>query len=103
MAYGGSVGFPSFYASPEEAGLAYQFVECPPSHENVLKTGDARLEPGWELAPPADEDELGVEFCSHHTIVTTRPDRMIRFFVEILGGQVVHAAANELLGTDSTF
>ena len=103
MAFGGKVGFPSFYALREEAGLAYQFVDCPPSEENVRKTGDARVAPDWTLAPPAPGDALGIELCSHHTVVTQRPERLLGLWVDILGGAVVHKANNDLLGTDSTF
>ena len=103
MAFGGKVGFPSFYALREEAGLAYQFVDCPPGEENVRKTGDARLAPDWALAAPSEDDGLGIELCSHHTVVTSRPERLLGLWVDVLGGDVVHKGANDLLGTDSTF
>lgn len=103
MAFGGSVGFPSFYTLREEVGLAYQFVECPPGPDTARRTGDARLEPDWKLMPPADDDELGVQFCAHHTIVTTQPERLRGFLVGILGGEVIHQRENDLLGTDSTY
>jgi catechol 2,3-dioxygenase-like lactoylglutathione lyase family enzyme len=103
IASGGSRGYALFYALREEAGLAYQFVECPPSRENARRTGDARLEPGWKLTPPPGDDELGVELCSHHTIVTSQPDRMLGLMVGILGGQVIHQRENDLIGTQSTF
>jgi catechol 2,3-dioxygenase-like lactoylglutathione lyase family enzyme len=103
IAFGESVGYPLFYALREETGLGYQFVDCPPSPENARKTADVRLEPGWKLTPPADDDELGVEFCSHHTVVTTQPGRMLGLLVDILGGQVIHEGENGLLATSSTF
>jgi hypothetical protein len=97
------VGYPSFYVMREEAGLAYQFVECLPSEENFARTGDPRLAPGWQLAPPSDNDELGVEICSHHTVVTDRPNRMLGLVVDILGGQILHEGPNDLIGSQSTF
>jgi hypothetical protein len=103
MAFGGKVGYPSFYVMREEAGLAYQFVECLPSEENFARTGDPRLAPGWQLAAPSDDDELGVEICSHHTVVTDRPDRMLGLVVDILGGQILHEGPNDLIGSQSTF
>lgn len=103
MAFGGKVGYPSFYVLREDAGLAYQFVECWPGEENAARTGDARLAPGWKLTPPPEEDDLGIEFCSHHTVVTQRPERVLTLFVDVLGGRVLHEGPNDVLGSHSTY
>ncbi len=103
VAFGGKIGFPLFYSLREQAGLPYQYVDCPPSEENARKTADVRLKPGWALAPPAEDDPLGIEFCSHHTVLTTRPDRMLELYVDILGGRVIERRDNELIGAESTF
>lgn len=102
MAYGSKAGYPSFYVVRDEAGLAYQFMGCEPSSTNARRTGDARLEPGWELQPPPEDDELGVVGCSRHTVVTERPERLLRLWVDTLGGQVIHSGTNELLKSNST-
>lgn len=103
MSFGGKVGYPSFYVLRDEAGLAYQFMECAPSEVNARRTGDARLAPEWELSRPPGGDELGVLFCSHHTVVSNRPERVLGLWVDILGGQVIHRDRNGLIGSESTY
>jgi catechol 2,3-dioxygenase-like lactoylglutathione lyase family enzyme len=103
MAFGGKVGYPSFYVLRDEAGLAYQFMECSPTEANARRTGDLRLQPGWQLSAPADDGGLGVLACSTHTIVTRRPERALRLWLDVLGGQVIHTARNEVIGSESTY
>ncbi len=88
---------PMFWTIPEDAGLRYQFV--PP----VPMPGDFRLRPEWELKPTSPHDPLGLEFCSHHTILTDQLGRAKRLFVDSLGGRVIHEAHNDVRGTSSTY
>jgi hypothetical protein len=88
---------PMFWTTPEDAGLRYQFV--PP----VQMPGDVRLKPDWKLSPTSPYDPLGLEFCSHHTVLTDRPDRAKRLFVDSLGGTVIHEGHNDVRGTSSTY
>lgn len=87
-----------FWALPEDAGLAYEFF---PGETGFH--GDDRLEDGWTLPPVADDDPLGIERCSHHTVLTAAPARALRLVVDVLGGEVIHEGDNALLGTHSTF
>ena len=64
---------------------------------------DPRTEPGWEVPPVSGADPLGFERCSHHTILTSDPDRALRLAVGVLGGKVIHEGRNEQLGTTSTY
>ncbi|MBH0118388.1 hypothetical protein I0Q12_02080 [Rhodococcus sp. CX] len=88
---------PIFFTVPDSAGLRYEFL---PQIPFLL---DHRLVPGWEVPPVSDDDPLGIERCSHHTILTDRPDRALRLMVDGLGGTVVHEGRNEVLGATSTY
>ncbi|XAH22386.1 hypothetical protein AAFF27_20545 [Xylophilus sp. GW821-FHT01B05] len=87
----------TYFTVPEDAGLQYQFFREGPFPL------DPRTTPGWVLGPVEADDPLGIEHCAHHTILTSRPERALRFIVDALGGTVVHQGRNELLGAASTF
>jgi hypothetical protein len=88
---------PMFWTTPESAGLRYQFVP------KVPMPGDKRMQDGWKLAPTSPYDPLGLEFCSHHTILTGQPDRAKRLFTDGLGGTVIHEGRDEARRTASTY
>ncbi|HEY4099199.1 MAG TPA: hypothetical protein VGM33_26990 [Baekduia sp.] len=87
-----------FWALPEDAGLSYEFF---PGETGFH--GDDRLDDGWTVPPVAPGDPLGIERCSHHTVLTSVPERALRLVVDVLGGEVIHEDDNTLLGTRSTF
>ncbi|MGV1768421.1 VOC family protein [Rhizobium rhizogenes] len=87
-----------FFTVPADAGLQYQFFR-----EGTPFPIDPRATPGWFLPPVDDNDPLGIEHCSHHTILTSRPERALNFVVDTLGGVVVHQGRNNVLGATSTF
>lgn len=89
-------GVVTFFAVAADAGLPYQFFREGPF------ALDPRATPGWQLGPVETDDPLGIECCSHHTILTSRPARALRFAVDALGGTVVHRGRNALLGATST-
>ena len=41
---------------------------------------------------------LAIEFTSHHTILTDRPERVLHLFVDVLGGRALQTAPNEVRG-----
>jgi hypothetical protein len=88
---------PMFWTTPESAGLRYQFVPT------VQMPGDVRLKEGWTLAPTSPHDPLGLEFCSHHTILTNDLDRAKRLFVDGLAGTVLHEGRDEPRRLTSTY
>ncbi|MGW5658031.1 hypothetical protein [Streptomyces humi] len=88
---------PIFFTVPESAGLRYEFLP------QIPFPLDHRLAPDWELPPVSDDDPLGIERCSHHTVLTDRPERGLRVVVEALGGTVIHEGRDEVLGVDSTY
>jgi hypothetical protein len=49
------------------------------------------------------DDPLKIEFTSHHTVLTDKPDRVVDLFVNVLGGRVIHSARNETRETSSTY
>ncbi len=61
-----------------------------------------RIAPGWTLPPVTDDDPLGIERCSHHTVLTGQPERALRLIVDVLGGNIVHEGRDELRGTTVT-
>lgn len=87
-----------YWALPEDAGLGYQFFPG-----EVGFHGDDRLEAGWTLPPVSPDDPLGIERSSHHTVRTSNLGRALRLVVDVLGGEVIHEAENELLRARSTY
>lgn len=90
-------GTPLFFTLPADAGLRYEFFEAVPFPL------DPRVAPGWSLPPVSRDDPLGIERCSHHTVVTRRPERAVRLLVSLLGGAVVHEGPSLVLGASSTY
>lgn len=95
-AYGSDM--PLLYTLPEDTGLRYSF--SPPA---FVKASDPRSEPGWVSPSTASTHPLGLTRCSHHTILTNRPERELKLLLDVLGGTVVHNGRNELLGASSTY
>lgn len=89
-------GVVTYFVAPDDAGLQYQFFREGPFPL------DPRMSPGWTLGPVEASDPLGVERSSHHTILTHRPERALRFAVHTLGGRIVHSGRNERIGANST-
>ena len=85
---------PIIFTLPEETGLSYELCVYMP-----------RRDPRGDPPVPAvsQTDPLGIECCSHHTVLTDRPDRARRFLVDVLGGQVLHERRNSLLATQSSY
>ena len=86
-----------FFTAPEDTGLRYQLFSA------GQFPVDARTDPDWKLPPVADSDPVGIERCSHHTILTTGPERAARLVVDVLGGEVIHTGRNELLEATSIY
>lgn len=87
-----------FYTLPEDTGLRYAF-----STPSAVKASDRRSEPGWALRPPSSDDPLGLERCSHHTILTDRPERQLKLLRDVLGGTVFRGSRSEVLGARCTY
>ncbi|MEU9456269.1 hypothetical protein [Streptomyces sp. NPDC048277] len=90
-------GMPLFFTVPEDAGLRYEFLP------RIPFPLDPRIKPDWVLPAVSDQDPLGIERCSHHTVLTDAPERQLRLFVDVLGGKVVHHGRNETIATTSTY
>jgi hypothetical protein len=94
LGYGGRTVL--LFTVAEDTGLRYSFMPV------TTVPWDDRLKPGW-VSPPSSASPLGIERCSHHTILTDRPEREVKLLVEVLGGRIVHEGRNELLGASSTY
>jgi hypothetical protein len=88
---------PLYFSLPEDAGLRYEFFPAIPFPL------DPRTVPGWTVPPVSDGDPLGIERCSHHTVLTRSPARALRLIVGVLGGDIVHEGHDELRGTTGTY
>ena len=86
-----------FVTLQEETGLSYQFFPA------GRFPGDPRTEPGWVVPPASEDDPLGIERCSHHTILTGRPERALKVYVDALGAEIVHEGRDDLRRATSTF
>jgi hypothetical protein len=85
------------YLLAEDAGLLYSFLPAGPFPL------DPRTAEHWALPPVSEDDPLGIEFCSHHTLLTDRPERALRLLVDGLGGTVIHHGRDDLRGTTETY
>jgi hypothetical protein len=90
---------PLFFTYPEDAGIRYEFMPPPPGVSPL----DPRTEPGWTRPPVSDDDPLGIVRCSHHTVLTDRPDRVLRLTADVLGGTVIGRGRDEVRGTTCTW
>lgn len=85
---------PIVFTIAADTGLVYEF--CP-----YLPLRDPRGDP--PVAEVGPTDPLGIERCSHHTVLTGQPERALRLLVEVLGGRIFHEGRNEALGTQSRY
>lgn len=91
-------GGPSpFHTLPDDAGLRYAFFEMFPFPL------DPRVREGWTVPEVAEDDPLGIQHASHHTVLTSRPERALRLTVNVLGGEVVRTGRDELRGVEGPF
>jgi catechol 2,3-dioxygenase-like lactoylglutathione lyase family enzyme len=88
---------PLYFSLPEDTGLRYEFFPAIPF------ALDPRVAPGWSVPAVTNDDPLGIECCSHHTVLTDRPERALKLIVDVLGGKVVHRGRDELRGTYGTY
>ena len=87
---------PLCFTVSADAGLRHELL--PP----IPFPLDPRVQSGWELAAPTEDDPLGIVRCAHHTVVTADLDRALRLSVDVFGGTVVDRGRDELLGADTT-
>lgn len=91
-------GGPSpFYSLAEDAGMRYQFFETFPFPL------DPRFDPDWSASAVHDGDPLGIVRTSHHTVLTTRPDRALKVAVDVLGGEIIHSGGDGLRGISGPY
>ncbi|ALJ21964.1 VOC family protein [Microbacterium sp. No. 7] len=90
-------GLAPFHSLRDDAGIRYHFFETFPF------PADPRCTPGWTIPPVQDDDPLGIVRTSHHTIVTSDPDRALRLTVDVLGGTVIHTGRDELRDTSGPY
>jgi catechol 2,3-dioxygenase-like lactoylglutathione lyase family enzyme len=88
---------PTFFSVPSETGFRHQFFM------NGVFTIDPRQAPDWVIGPVSQDDPLGIECCSHHTILTGDPARQLRLVVDVLGGTVIHETRDDPRGTESVY
>ncbi|KIW76437.1 hypothetical protein Z517_11183 [Fonsecaea pedrosoi CBS 271.37] len=87
-----------FFTVAEDSGLRYEYYPA-----SSMGTYDIRRDPSWKLNPQVGKGPLGIQFCSHHTILTANLSRAIRLFVDLMGGKQIHETKGTLRGTDSIF
>jgi hypothetical protein len=85
---------PIIFTVPEDAGLSYEFCVYVPHR-------DPRGYPPVPAVSPTDP--LGIECCSHHTVLTKQPERAHELLVDVLGGHIIHEGRNDVLATQSTY
>jgi hypothetical protein len=85
---------PMIFTMAADTGLSYEL--CP-----YLPHRDPRGDP--PVPAVSESDPLGIDRCSHHTVLTDRPERALPLLVDVLGGRVIHEARNDVLATQSTY
>ena len=90
---------------PEQTGYIYELfsVGDTAKHKRWGADVDARFNAGWTIPAVSPDDPLALEFCAYHTLLTEQPERLRHLLVDVLGGRVIHRAANEAIGTDSVY
>jgi catechol 2,3-dioxygenase-like lactoylglutathione lyase family enzyme len=92
------------FTEPADTGIRYEFQETGRRHwEAYSREADPRLRPDWEGPKLDPNDPLGILLTSHHTVVTADLERVMRLYVELLGGEVVARSRNEEVAGMSTF
>ena len=87
---------PLCFTVADDAGLRHELL--PP----IPFPLDPRVQDGWELPPPSEDDPLGIVRCAHHTVLTKDVARALRLSVEVFGGTVVDRRRDEVLGAETT-
>lgn len=87
----------AIYTHPRDTGGLLEFME-PPAHGF-----DLRLAPGWSSAFWRDEHPLGIERCSHLTLVVRDLERARGLWLETLEGRPFLERESRASGTRSLF
>jgi len=87
-----------FWTLEQDTGLRYEIYPTA-----SIGAADPRGAPGWRLPPVSASDPLGIERCSHHTVLTDNPGRALTLVKDVLGGVIIHEGRNPILETDSTY
>lgn len=98
---GGALSGPpkgAIYTHPRDTGGLLEFIEAPDDGGF-----DARLQPGWSSAFWRDEHPLGIERCSHLTLVIRDLERVRSFWVDLLEGRPFLERESRARGTRSLF
>lgn len=87
----------------EDAGFAHSFTELLPPHLQRYGAALPRLsQANW--TPRIDgSDPLQIERIAYHTLLTSNPERSLRFLTEVLDGKIVHRTPRGTNGTGSVF
>jgi catechol 2,3-dioxygenase-like lactoylglutathione lyase family enzyme len=85
---------PIIFTLPAETGLSYEFTVFMPHRD---PRGDPPVHPSIPFDP------LGIECCSHHTVLTDQKERALSLLVDVLGGRIIQEGRNDLMATQSTF
>ena len=80
---------------PEETGLSWELI----GSASLRPEGTGSVYPG----EPLPTDPLGIEYCSHHTLLTWDRERALRIPADIFGARVIHEGINHQLETASTY
>jgi catechol 2,3-dioxygenase-like lactoylglutathione lyase family enzyme len=88
----------AIYTHPRDTGGLLEFME-PPADGGF----DLRLRPGWSSRFWRDEHPLGIESCSHLTLVVRDLARARELWVGALEGRPFHERESSAHGTHSLF
>ena len=98
---GGALDVPpqgAIYTHPRDTGGLLEFMQAPADGGF-----DLRLKPGWSSAFWRDEQPLGIERCSHLTLVVRDLERARSFWVDALEGRPFLERESRARGTRSLF
>ncbi|KAK4934949.1 hypothetical protein LTR10_023915 [Elasticomyces elasticus] len=87
-----------FYTDATTSGVRYEFYPV-----ESIGVYDHRQDPSWELKPQEGKGALKVQYCSHHTVLTTNKARAKEIYVDTLGGKIIHEGRNKVRGTESLY
>jgi catechol 2,3-dioxygenase-like lactoylglutathione lyase family enzyme len=98
---GGALDAPpagAIYSHPRDTGGLLEFMQAPADGGF-----DQRLQAGWSNAFWRDEHPLGIERCSHLTLVVSDLERARSLWVDVLEGRAFFERESRVYGTRSLF
>lgn len=93
-----------WWLNPADTGFAIELCRITPVISHFFaELCFPPLASGWRSPAPDGPNPLGIEYCSHHTLLTDKVARGLQWAVDVLGGKVIHQGTDPRRETESTY